>query len=153
MGVRTRTLRCSLSVVVALVLVTSHGLSAQEMAAEEEEQAYWHVQLYQIPWERVDSLRALESQYSDVFVEKAKEAGTILDYRLLIHEMGDEYNVVEMTKYPSWAAIQEGPGWGRIAEELFDEETREAINAGYSYVYEGHGAHRDLIYTEAKEGG
>ena len=149
----TRALRWSLCLAVALVLCTSQGLMAQEMEEEGEPQAYWHVQLYQIPWERVDSLQTLERKYSDAFIEKAKEVGTILDHKILIHNMGDEYNVVEMTKYPSWAAIQEGPGWGQFAEELFDEETLEAIMDGYNYVYEGHNAHKDLIYTEAKEGG
>lgn len=148
----TRALRWPLSIAIALVLCTTQGLVAQQMEQEEEQQAYWHVQLYQIPWERVDSLQSLTEQYTDQVVAGAKEAGSILDFKLLIHNMGDEYNVVEMTKYPSWAAIQEGRGFGPVAEELWDEEQREAIMDGFAWVYEGNPAHKDYIYTEATGG-
>lgn len=149
----TRVLRWAVCLAIGFVLVASHGLAAQEMEQEEEEQAYWHVQLYQIPWERVDSLQTLTERYTDQVVAGAKEAGSILDFKVLIHNMGDEYNVVEMTKYPSWAAIEEGRGFGAVAEELWDEEQREAIIDGFSWVYEGNNAHKDLIYTEATGGG
>lgn len=147
----TRALRWSLPVTVVLVLLSSQGLVAQEMEQEGEAQAYWHVQLYQIPWERVDSLRTLVDRTQPV-VDDAIENGAILDFKILIHEMGDEYNVVEMTKYPSWAAIQEDRGFGEAAEEVFDEATDEAIMDGFDWVYEGSAAHKDYIYTEATGG-
>lgn len=148
----TSVLRWPVCLAIGLVLFASQALVAQEMEQEEEEQAYWHVQLYQIPWDRVDSLRTLSTMYTDQVVAGAKEAGSILDFKILIHEMADEYNVVEMTKYPSWDAIREGRGFGAVAEELWDEAQREAITDGFNWVYEGSAAHKDLIYTEATGG-
>lgn len=150
MGALTRALRWPLAVAVALVLCTAQGLDGQEME-EEEQQAYWHVAAFQVPWDRVDSLQTLVDQTQPV-VERAIENGRLLDFKILIHDMADEYNVIEMRKYPSWAAIEEGPGFGEASEQVFDEATNEAINAGFEWVYEGASAHKDLIYTEATDG-
>lgn len=150
MRVLTRALRWSLAATVALVLCTTQALVGQEME-EEEQQAYWHVAAFQVPWDRVDSLQTLIDRTQPV-VERAIENGRLLDLKILIHNMADEYNVIEMRKYPSWAAIEEGPGLQEASEQVFDEATNEAINAGFEWVYDGASAHKDLIYTEATGG-
>ena len=52
-----------------------------------------------------------EKEYTPAVVAAAKKNGTILDYKMLMHHTGDEYNVVTMTKFPSWASL-ESMAWG-----------------------------------------
>lgn len=128
----------------ALIAVS---LPADGLAQEEEEPtAYWYVTQWQIPWAKVDSLRSLEEQYTPAIEEAAREVeGTLLDRKVLIHDTGTEWNVMILSKYPSWQAIRDDVN---VFERAFpDEAQREGIDEAFSWVFEG-ALHRDAIYVE-----
>ena len=139
------------SVLLTLVLVAGTALSGTAFAQEEEgPSAYWYVSAYNIPWEKVDSLQSLNRQYTAPVVEDSKQAGRILDRKMLIHHTANEYNVIIMTKFPSWEAIDRGAGFDEFAEQRWDEAKNEEIEAAFDWVFEGAGAHQDWIYGEAE---
>ncbi len=69
-------------------------------------QNYVTAAAYRVPFERVDSLRKLLKETKPLLAE-AKRLGGIVDDVWLIHAWGGEYNVVEMTTWKSWAAIED----------------------------------------------
>ena len=126
---------------------------AQEGQQDQEGQAaqapYWYTSYYKIPWAKVDSLRKIDAIYSGRMVEEAKRRGNVLDYKVLVHHTGGDYNVVIMTKYPSWQAIETGAGWGQIFEVVEpDSARRSAVNEAMQWIYENADFHRDEIYME-----
>ena len=141
-----RTLCLTLLAAIALTGVPD-GLAAQQ----ETDSPVWYVSHYKVPWARVDSLVTLEQQYAQrVREELTPEQTGILDRKVLIHDTGTEWNVVIMTKYPSWAAVREEPPVNAMETLWPDEEERERIQAAFNWVYEGT-EHRDAIYREASE--
>lgn len=122
------------------------GLPTMATAQDGEDDARWYVSMYSVPWSQVDSLGKLIDKDAPL-VEAAIERGHIVEAKALIHDTGDEWNVVFMTKFANWAAIDANPGLGDIAEELWGEEAREARGDAYGEIF-GSGAHRDYIYTE-----
>ena len=88
-------------------------------------------------------------KYTIPILAEVKKAGDLLDYKVLIHHTGDEYNVVIMSKYPSWEAIDKSGIWGaayKIIEP--DKEKRKNVYDLFNWVFEGV-THIDNIYTEA----
>jgi hypothetical protein len=141
----------SVLIVSALALLVFWPGAARGQEQQPAQQPYWVVSYYEVPWARVDSLVKLYRQHRIPVVEEAKRAGTILDYRILIHHFGSEENVVIMEKYPSWEAIDRGTGFGEAARRLGrDEEAQRQISEGFDWVFEGV-PHRDEIYAEAGE--
>ena len=64
-------------------------------------------------------------------------------------EEGNEYNVITMSKYPSWEAIDKGAGWSAAAKIVQpDDAKRKKVNAAFNWVFEG-SVHVDNIYSEA----
>ncbi len=114
---------------------------------QQEEQAYWYVSFYSVDWAKVDSLQALVKSYSYPVAKEAMKSGKLLDYKWLIHDTGNEWNVVIMSKYRSWDAIDDGV-FGAANRTLHpDSLQRQNINAAFNEIFAG-GAHRDMIYTE-----
>jgi len=112
--------------------------------AEAPEAAWIYISSYKIPWSRVDSLTKLNKLYP--VVAKAKENGTVLDFHMLVHDTGDEYNVVIVNVYESWESMGEGNGFGAAFEELEpDADRRAEVNAGYGWVF-ADTEHMDNIY-------
>jgi len=133
-------------VVAVIVLGFMLGGAGQAYAQEEEgaERPWVYASFYKVPWERVDSLTALQKLYP--WAEKAVEMGHILDFKMLVHHTGDEYNIVVMTFFPSWEAIDEGAWWGDVFEALEpDAERRAEVNDGFNWVLGGF-KHYDNIY-------
>jgi hypothetical protein len=130
-------------VLIVAAVATAPTVQAQE---EADENPWVYVASYKVPWERVDSLVKLFDRYADPFVTYANENGFWLDRRVLIHDTGDEYNVVYETFYDSWEAIREG-GWGDAAWQAVEPDStqREAAIAGFNWVFEGV-THKDNIY-------
>lgn len=122
------------------------GLPAMAAAQDADDDPYWYVSTYSVPWSQVDSLGKLIDKDMPL-VEAAIERGHIVEAKTLIHHTGNEWNVVFMTKYPNWAAIDADPGLAGIAEEMWGEEARAARGAAYAEIF-GDGAHRDYIYIE-----
>jgi len=137
-------------IIILLALFIPSFLLAQE--EEKKDVPYWYVSSHKIPWEKIDSLQAMVKKYTVPAVAEAKKSGRILDYNILIQHTGDEYNVVTMTKFPSWAAIDEGAGWGAAMKIVVpDKEERNKAWAGWRWVFEGvpriHNIYVDAMHT------
>jgi len=131
---------------VLLMLAVSFSTTAQE-----KETPYWYVTSYKVDWSKIDSLSTLTKLYTNPVAAQAKKMGRILDFRVLIHHTGGEYNVVRMIKYPSWAAMGKGMGWAdafKVVEPT--EANRKAVNASFSWIFAPL-VHIDNIYGEATE--
>ena len=128
-----------------LLLAVPTDVRAQDGDEAEEAEAPWvYISAYKIPWSRVDSLTKLNKLYP--VVAKAMENGTILEYHMIVHHTGDEFNVLIVRVFESWESMGEGSGFGAAFEELEpDEARREEVNAGYSWVF-ADTEHRDNIY-------
>ncbi len=138
----------SLTILAAIALTT---VPAEATAQEPSESPYWYLSHYKVPWAKVDSLVALEQRYAPMVREELTPEQTgILDRKLLIHDTGNEWNVVIMTKYVSWAAIREDPAVNIMEAVWPDEAERQRIQAAYNWVYEG-AEHWDAIYRESEE--
>lgn len=134
-----------LAALVAAALLSPAAAAAQE----DEATAYWYVSEYQIPWEKADSLQALLDADTEL-VREAVRRGHMVESMALLHHTGGEHNLVFMTKYPSWAAIDADPGLGPIAEELWGADRRQARGDAWDWIFEtSGGAHKDAIYAEA----
>ena len=133
-------------VVASVVGLCSPVISVAQQATPP--QPAWTVAYYQVEWPKVDSLRKLVQTYTLPTVDEAKKAGTLLDYRMLIHHYAGRDNVVIMQKYSSWAAIDSDSSYGVAFRRLFPDSTkRKAINDGFTWAF-GNGLHRDEIYGE-----
>ncbi len=132
--------------VFGLILGVARPTYAQE---EEAENPVVHTNSYQVPWERVDSLRTLWSMYPE-WLAKAQELGHILDNQLWVHVQGDEWNVVIAASYPSWDAwANPEPGWRQAVFAMVEPDStrRAAFNEGMDWVF-ANTIHRDNIYRQ-----
>ena len=134
-------------IIIFLVLFIPSLLMAQE--EEKKDVPYWYVMSIKIPWERIDSLQTLVKKYTVKVTAEAIKSGKILDYKFLIHHTGDEYNVVIMTKFPSWDSMGDLTTM-QTAQELVipDKEERDKVNGGWQWIFEGT-QHIDNIYSDA----
>ena len=116
-------------------------------AAAQDGNPLWYESHYTVPWAKIDSLQSLLAADGEL-AAAAHERGNFLESKILIHHTGDEWNVVFMSKYADWAAIDADPGLNGLAREMWGEERAQARSAAWNWVL-GEGAHRDYIYTEA----
>ena len=136
----------TVGVVASAVGLCSPAISVAQQATPP--QPVWTVAYFQVDWPKVDSLRKLFQTYTLPTVDEAKKAGTLLDYRVLIHSYAGRDNVVLMQKYSSWAAINSDSSFDVAFRRLFPDSTkRKGINDGFSWAF-GNGLHRDEIYGE-----
>ena len=142
-----KTLKKTFAFLMVLFLVMG-SLGTAFGQEKEDTRPYVYSMEFQIPWSRVDSLTKLvdltDKEYK--FYDKAKEMGYILDFRIMIHDTGNEWNVRIEWVYPSWEAIRE-PGWGKKVWEALEIDSAkvEEINAGFTWVTKDV-IHRDNIY-------
>lgn len=113
-------------------------------------QTYVTTTAHRIPFERVDSLRKLLKETQPVVAE-AKRRGGILDDVWLIHAWGGEYNVVEMTTWKSWAAIEDTTlGIDAAFRKVYpDSVARKKMNDRFGWVFQGV-SHVDNIYQKVQ---
>jgi hypothetical protein len=113
-------------------------------------QNYVTTTAHRVPFERVDSLRKLLKETKSVLVE-AKRLGGIVDDVWLIHAWGGEYNVVEMTTWKSWAAIEDTTlGFNAAERKVYpDSVARKKIDDRFNWVFQGV-PHVDNIYQKAE---
>ena len=140
------TIRMIVAVLVILLFIPS--LIAQDK--EKEDTQYWENTYYKINEARIDSLKKLEIKYSIPVVAEAKKRGLILEFYTLIHHTGDEYNLIFMTKLPSWAALEKNWFWETFRAIEPNEDKRKAAYDAYGWVFDG-AFHYDGIYTEISE--
>ena len=127
----------------------SFGQEAEERRALYDDVGrFVYVNYFNIPWPKVDSLIQLNSIYNAV-TEKGIEMGCFVDREFLIHQTGDEHNVVFKRYYEDWAGMTPGTGCtGRAYRAVVpDSAQRAAIDAGNQWVF-GDAAHRDVIYWQ-----
>ncbi len=130
------------------LFATFSTLNAQE--DPKDETPYWYVASYKIAWEKVDSLQSLIKLYTIPISVEVKKSGGLLDYKVLIHHTGGEYNVVIMSKYPSWAAIDKEIGWGDAFKKIEpDKAKQKEVSDAFSWIFEG-SVHIDNIYKEVE---
>jgi len=135
--------------IILFSMLISFSIFAQE--EQKDETPYWYASSIKIPWPKMDSLQQLYKTYTIPIMEEAKKNGNILDYHIFIHHTGDQYNVVTMTKFPSWEAINETTSFRDYLEKYVpDKEERDKIFAAFSYVRSGYD-HIDNIYTDLKD--
>ena len=134
---------------VLLILLFIPGLVAQDK--EKEDTPYWYVSYYKVDYAKIDSLRTLIKEYTNPIVAEAKKTGPLLDYHILIHNTGDEYNVIIMEKYPSWNSLDESSGMGAAFKKIQPDKDKriEAYNA-FGWIFTPN-IHYDGIYTEPTE--
>jgi hypothetical protein len=111
--------------------------------------AWVYASYFRVPWPRVDSLIKLQ-RFRPAWRARAVEMGCYLDSQLLIHQTGNEYNVVLSTTYASFRNIGPGSGSGACAngawrETVPDSTLRAALQQGNNWVF-GDAAHYDVIY-------
>jgi hypothetical protein len=113
-------------------------------------QSYVTTTAHRVPFERIDSLRKLLKETKPVLAE-AKRRGGILDDVWLIHAWGGEYNVVEMTTWKSWAAIEDTTlGFNAASRKVYpDSVARKKIDDRFAWVFQGV-PHVDNIYQKAE---
>lgn len=113
-------------------------------------QNYVTAAAYRVPFERVDSLRKLLKETKPLLAE-AKRLGGIVDDVWLIHAWGGEYNVVEMTTWKSWAAIEDTTlGFGAASKKVYpDSAARKRIDDRFAWVFQGV-SHIDNIYQRVE---
>ena len=113
-------------------------------------QSYVTTTAHRVPFDRVDSLRKLLKETQAVVTE-AKRRGGILDYVWLVHAWGGEYNVVEMTTWKSWAAIEDTTlGFNAAARKVYpDSVARKKIDDRFAWVFQGV-SHVDNIYQKVE---
>jgi hypothetical protein len=111
-------------------------------------QSYISTTAHRVPFERIDSLRKLLKETQPVLAE-AKRRGGILDDVWLVHAWGGEYNVVEMTTWKSWAAIEDTTlGLDAASRKVYpDSVARKKINDRFAWVFQGV-PHVDNIYQK-----
>lgn len=147
---RLRTLAVPV-ILIAMALAAPRPAPAQEARSlfDTTGTAWVYASYFRVPWPRVDSLLKLE-RFRSAFRERGQQLGCFLDTQLLIHQTGNEYNVVQSTTYASFRNIGPGSGTGACTNRAFrevvpDSTQRAAIQAGNNWVY-GDAAHYDVIY-------
>ena len=136
-----------IGVFAGLLLAMPTDVRAQDGDETEEAEPAWiYMSSWKIPFSRVDSLSKLVKLYP--IPEKAIENGALLDYHMIVHHTGNEYNMVIVSVYESWESMGEGNGFGAAFRELEpDEDRRAEFNAGLQWVFSD-AEHVDNIYRE-----
>lgn len=136
-----------------VVLALTASAAAQEARApaiyDTTGTAWVYASYYRIPWPRVDSLIKLQS-LRPAWRTRAIEMGCVADWTFLIHQTGNEYNVVFSTTHRSFRSLEPGGESATCRDRAWravvpDSATRAAIAQGMSWVY-GDAPHYDVIY-------
>lgn len=138
-------MKYALWVGMALLIAVATPAPSKAQASAEQETPYWYVSFYSVDWTRTDSLVKLWKMTEPVRALR-KRNGEILEWLGLMHHTGNEQNVVMMTKYPSWKAMNASDS--AMAQVFPDEAERARINDGFGWVFGG-GGHQDVIYGES----
>ena len=111
-------------------------------------QSYISTTAFRVPFERIDTLRKLLKETQPVLAE-AKRRGGILDDVWLVHAWGGEFNVVNMTTWKSWAALEDTTvGLDAATRKVYpDSVARKKLNDRFAWVFQGV-PHVDNIYRK-----
>jgi hypothetical protein len=138
---RTRRILWPLVAIVCLLVGFTFGFAHQQQPTP-----YWYVTQYQVDFRLTDSLSKLIKVTSGVR-EEWKRTGVLLEERWLLHHTGDEWTVLHLRKYPTWAAITDNtPLMAAVRKAYPDSTRRTAIEKAFQDILTT--AHRDGIYME-----
>ncbi|MGH7510873.1 MAG: hypothetical protein ACREMZ_15580 [Gemmatimonadales bacterium] len=98
----------------------------------------------------MDSLQKL-LKATQAVDQEAKRRGGVVDNVWLIHAWGGEQNVLNITTWKSWAAIEDTAlGFSAATRKVYpDSAQRKRINDGFQWVFEGQ-PHEDNIYRKVE---
>ena len=82
------------------------------------------------------------------FQEQRKQSGEISDWHGFIHHTGGEQNIVTLTKYTSWSAINDIPSRMGSFESAFPDSSERAEVMAELDSGIGPASHEDVIYVE-----
>ena len=134
-------------VAVLLILLFIPSLIAQN----KDNTIHYEIVQHHVDRAKIDSLKVLENQYYTKIIIEAKHSGLIIDSVLLIMKIGDnEYNVLEVTKYPSWSAIDEFSWDAAFKSVEPDKKKRDVVDEAYEWFFEGEDR-KSAIYYEAAD--
>ena len=140
------TIRMSVVVLVVLLFIPNSII-----AQNKNNTIHYEIVQHHVDRAKIDSLKVLENQYYTKIISEAKQSGLIIDSVLLIMKIGDtKYNVLEVTKYPSWSAIDEFSWDAAFISVEPDKNKRDAVNKAYNWFFEGKDR-ISTIYYEAAE--
>ena len=143
------TIRIIVVVLLIMIFIPSLVIAQDE---GKEDNIYWKIAHYNVDERKIDSLKVLEEKYYIPIIAEAKKMGLLLESVLLIKETGNEYNVVIIDKYPSWAAIEKNRGWETAHKAIEpDKKKRDAVNAAYDWVFDGAKDKYSDLYYEATD--
>lgn len=134
----------------AFVTAVSLTLLFAGVGQRAEAQQYVSTTAFRVPFTRMDSLQKLLKATRAVDQE-AKRRGGVIDNVWLIHAWGGEWNVLNVTTWKSWAAIQDTAlGFGAATRKVYpDSLQRKRINDAFTWVFEGQ-PHVDNIYQKVE---
>ena len=137
------TIRLIVTVLVILLFIPNLAMAKAK--------PHYEITQFHVDRVKIDSLKVLENQYYTKIISEAKRLGLIIDSVLLIMKVGDnEYNVVEVTKYPSWSAIDEF-SWDKVFKSIEpNKKKRDYVNDAYRWFFEGK-YRKSAIYYEAAD--
>ena len=138
-----KTVKIAILLTIAILLIIPNLINA----ADKEEKPYWWSVHYKIDADKMDDFIKLTKDYTFPIVEKAKEQGKVLDFKVLLHEVGTEYNVVIMQKSPSWCDLKSNWYFEILEEMITDKEELKKFYKEFDRVYCGF-IHYDEILIE-----
>ena len=114
------------------------------------QQQYVSTTAFRVPFTRMDSLQKLLKATRAVDQE-AKRRGGVVDNVWLIHAWGGEQNVLNITTWKSWAAMEDTAlGFAAATRKVYpDSVQRKRINDAFQWVFEGQ-PHVDNIYQKVE---
>ncbi|MFC1527186.1 hypothetical protein ACFL5D_00380 [Candidatus Neomarinimicrobiota bacterium] len=136
--------------IIVAVFVVLIFMPNSMIAQNKDNAIHYEIVQYHVDRAKIDSLKVLENQYYTKIISEAKRSGLIIDSVLLIMKVGDnEYNVVEVTKYPSWSAI-DGFSWDDAFKSVEpDKKKRDAVDEAYEWFFEGKDRISAIYYEAA----
>ena len=135
------------SAMLALLITIGLPDSSQAQLTSDAPQQYWYAVFTSIDQSKIESMVDFWKQTSAV-QELRKQNGEILDSHGFIHHTGNEHNVVELTKYTSWNAINDiATRIVSIEAALPDSTERAEMMEDLNSIL-GTGRHEDVIYIE-----
>ena len=146
---RRSPLLAATAVASALLFRPGQVIVAQQMQAPRDT-VWWYVSSYQLDWQKVDSLVKLTRAYTLPTATQAKRMGTLLDYRILVHAYGSEYNFQVIRQFRHFADISTDTSFAVAFRRTQPDSTRRsAIEDAFRWAF-GDGTHRDEIYHEVR---
>jgi hypothetical protein len=137
------------SILAILALLITAGLPESSIAqsASGAQPQYWYVEFITIDQLKTQNMVSAWMRTSQ-FQEQRKKNGEISNWHGFIHHTGGEQNIMTLTKYTSWDAINDMPSRMASFESAFPDSTERAEIIDEMNTGIGPASHEDVIYVE-----